>query len=199
MHCHAIIIRSTPLWTTRLTRRVQGHPGIVGELYNPADICRLLRAMRWEYTTALAECHSSRHSPAASGYAGYRMHSDSINGTEPAVYKTIWLLLKQYRTATQPQALVSMTFYGRAPATTAAPANKNVELADPPPDSISSIAFSPVANYLAVGSWDNNVSSSRESRRVLHFIRRSARFACTKLTRTDGRKGRRCMRTRALC
>ncbi|KZP13577.1 WD40 repeat-like protein [Athelia psychrophila] len=50
-----------------------------------------------------------------------------------------------------------MTFYGRAPATTTAPANKNVELADPPSDSISSIAFSPVANYLAVGSWDNNV------------------------------------------
>ena len=42
---------------------------------------------------------------------------------------------------------------------TAATANdpKDVEVADPPPDSISAISFSPVADFLAVGSWDNNV------------------------------------------
>jgi mRNA export factor len=35
---------------------------------------------------------------------------------------------------------------------------KDVEVADPPPDSISSLSFCPVADFLAVGSWDNNVS-----------------------------------------
>ncbi|KDQ16126.1 hypothetical protein BOTBODRAFT_157397 [Botryobasidium botryosum FD-172 SS1] len=33
----------------------------------------------------------------------------------------------------------------------------DVELVDPPSDSISCLAFSPVANFLAVGSWDGNV------------------------------------------
>lgn len=31
------------------------------------------------------------------------------------------------------------------------------EVADPPTDSISSISFSPAADFLAAGSWDNNV------------------------------------------
>ena len=35
----------------------------------------------------------------------------------------------------------------------------DVELVDPPPDSISGLAFSPTADFLAVSSWDNNVSS----------------------------------------
>lgn len=55
-----------------------------------------------------------------------------------------------------------MSFFGGASTTTApaliGPVDKDVELVDPPPDSISSIAFSPAADYLAVGSWDNNVS-----------------------------------------
>jgi mRNA export factor len=37
-------------------------------------------------------------------------------------------------------------------------AAKDAELVDPPPDSVSKLAFSPVANILAVGSWDNGVS-----------------------------------------
>ncbi|KAI0749494.1 Poly(A)+ RNA export protein [Daedaleopsis nitida] len=53
-----------------------------------------------------------------------------------------------------------MSFFGPSTsgmgAATAAP-DKDVEVADPPTDSISSIAFSPSADYLAVGSWDNNV------------------------------------------
>ncbi|WVQ86232.1 hypothetical protein IAT38_008400 [Cryptococcus sp. DSM 104549] len=36
-------------------------------------------------------------------------------------------------------------------------AAKDIELANPPTDSISSLAFSPTADILAVGSWDNNV------------------------------------------
>lgn len=56
-----------------------------------------------------------------------------------------------------------MSFFGAnnntantATSTTAA-AEKDIEVADPPTDSISSVAFSPTADYLAVGSWDNSV------------------------------------------
>ena len=34
---------------------------------------------------------------------------------------------------------------------------KDLEVAQPPGDSISKIAFSPKANYLIASSWDNNV------------------------------------------
>ncbi|KAF9468173.1 Poly(A)+ RNA export protein [Collybia nuda] len=34
---------------------------------------------------------------------------------------------------------------------------KDIEMGDPPTDSISSMSFSPQADYLAVGSWDNSV------------------------------------------
>ena len=50
-----------------------------------------------------------------------------------------------------------MSFFGTTTSTTAAPPDKDIEVADPPSDSVSSIAFSPQADYLAVGSWDNNV------------------------------------------
>jgi mRNA export factor len=36
-------------------------------------------------------------------------------------------------------------------------ANKDIEVASPPTDSISSLSFSPVANYLVATSWDNQV------------------------------------------
>lgn len=56
-----------------------------------------------------------------------------------------------------------MSFFGSAPSSSATnntntPAEKDIEVANPPTDSISSVSFSPVADYLAVGSWDNNVS-----------------------------------------
>jgi mRNA export factor len=35
--------------------------------------------------------------------------------------------------------------------------NKDVELASPPDDSISSLSFSPTANHLVATSWDNKV------------------------------------------
>jgi mRNA export factor len=35
--------------------------------------------------------------------------------------------------------------------------NNDTQLASPPDDSISSLAWSSVENYLAVGSWDNRV------------------------------------------
>ncbi|KAI0261482.1 WD40 repeat-like protein [Gloeopeniophorella convolvens] len=52
-----------------------------------------------------------------------------------------------------------MAFFGASStsANVSSTAEKDVEVADPPPDSISSLAFCPVADFLAVGSWDNNV------------------------------------------
>jgi WD40 repeat protein len=55
-----------------------------------------------------------------------------------------------------------MAFFGGASSSALATsvsalAAKDIEVADPPTDSISSISFSSVADYLAVGSWDNNV------------------------------------------
>lgn len=55
-----------------------------------------------------------------------------------------------------------MSFFGAAPApavttSTSTAAEKDVEVPEPPTDSISSLSFSPVADYLAVGSWDNSV------------------------------------------
>ena len=34
---------------------------------------------------------------------------------------------------------------------------KDIEVQQPPEDSISKVAFSPNANYLIASSWDNNV------------------------------------------
>jgi len=48
-----------------------------------------------------------------------------------------------------------MAFFSTTP--TAAPAPRDIEVADPPSDSISSLAFSSQADYLAAGSWDNSV------------------------------------------
>lgn len=56
-----------------------------------------------------------------------------------------------------------MAFFGgtsTSTTTTAPAAEKDIEIADPPADSISSLAFSPAVDYLAAGSWDNNVSIS---------------------------------------
>jgi hypothetical protein len=39
----------------------------------------------------------------------------------------------------------------------AAPKTKDAELSQPPPESVSKIAFSPTQDILAVASWDNNV------------------------------------------
>ncbi|KAG5642722.1 hypothetical protein DXG03_002298 [Asterophora parasitica] len=55
-----------------------------------------------------------------------------------------------------------MSFFGTqnttaASTNAASAADKDVEMSDPPSDSISSISFSSQADYLAVGSWDNSV------------------------------------------
>ncbi|KAJ4480037.1 WD40-repeat-containing domain protein [Lentinula aciculospora] len=51
-----------------------------------------------------------------------------------------------------------MSFFGASTATnTSATAEKDIEMSDPPTDSISSMSFSSQADYIAVGSWDNSV------------------------------------------
>jgi mRNA export factor len=59
-----------------------------------------------------------------------------------------------------------MAFFGTGStsANVSSTGEKDVEVADPPPDSISTLSFCPVADFLAVGSWDNNVS------RLLHLF-----------------------------
>lgn len=59
-----------------------------------------------------------------------------------------------------------MAFFGQAAAaaatTTASNTDKDIEVSDPPTDSISCLSFSnaTAGDYLAVGAWDNNVSLS---------------------------------------
>jgi mRNA export factor len=52
-----------------------------------------------------------------------------------------------------------MSLFGNAASgsTTNAATDKDIEVSDPPTDSISSLAWSSQADYLAAGSWDNNV------------------------------------------
>jgi mRNA export factor len=53
-----------------------------------------------------------------------------------------------------------MSFFGTnntAGSSTNAATDKDVELSDPPSDSVSSIEWSPASDYLAAGSWDGNV------------------------------------------
>lgn len=45
----------------------------------------------------------------------------------------------------------------------------DVDLVSPPPESISSLAFSPVADHLAVGSWGPDVSASVPATRSLYL------------------------------
>ena len=53
------------------------------------------------------------------------------------------------------------TGVGGATGNTSSSAEKDIEVAEPPTDSISSISFSSQADYMAVGSWDNSVRSKK--------------------------------------
>ena len=63
-----------------------------------------------------------------------------------------------------------MAFFGQAAAaaanTAASNADKDIEVSEPPTDSISCLSFSNAAagDYLAVGAWDNNVPLSGHER-----------------------------------
>jgi mRNA export factor len=59
-----------------------------------------------------------------------------------------------------------MSFFANSLAGASLKAPPDIEVADPPSDSVSSMAFSPQADYLAVGSWDNSVRATLSSGRV---------------------------------
>ncbi|CAO1618617.1 unnamed protein product [Jaminaea pallidilutea] len=49
------------------------------------------------------------------------------------------------------------TTFGTPAAAPAAAQEKDIEVSQPPTDGVSSMSWSPTADFLAVGSWDNNV------------------------------------------
>ena len=50
-----------------------------------------------------------------------------------------------------------MSLFGRTAAPATTPASKDIEVSNPPGDSISAVSFSSAADYLAVASWNNEV------------------------------------------
>jgi WD40 repeat protein len=55
---------------------------------------------------------------------------------------------------------LQMSFFGQAQTQTPTyNSNKDHELSSPPNDGISSLAWSPKANFLASGAWDNSVNN----------------------------------------
>lgn len=105
------------------------------------------------------------------------------------------------------RAELRMSFFGTSTSTTLGQntaVEKDIEVADPPTDSISSVAFSPTADYLAVGSWDNNVRATFSMTRHPSQRNHDAsftinRFGSTKLVQMARRRARRCIPTRGLC
>ena len=108
-----------------------------------------------------------------------------------------------------PAAYMS-TFFGSNTSTAVnANAEKDVEVSEPPGDSISSLSFSPVADFLAVGSWNNEVrlalffqlSFRSEWRNLwIQTVLPLHRFGYTRLThRMDKRGGKRCTNIKDLC
>lgn len=53
------------------------------------------------------------------------------------------------------------TFGGGATTTQQSAQDKDIEVSQPPTDGVSALSWSPVADFLAVSSWDNNVSIAR--------------------------------------
>lgn len=104
-----------------------------------------------------------------------------------------------------------MAFFGGGTTATAATTEvKDVELVDPPNDSISCLDFSPTADYLAVGSWNNEASKTlfvaadshtSPDNVMLHtdlfvYPHKLTRFGYMRLGRKVRAKARRCTRMR---
>ena len=53
-----------------------------------------------------------------------------------------------------------MAFFGASKPPTVALADQDIEVVEPPNDSITRVAFSPAADLLAVASWNGEVSYS---------------------------------------
>lgn len=71
-----------------------------------------------------------------------------------------------------------MAFFGRGAALETKSTGKDIEVSDPPGDSISAISFSSAADYLAVASWNNEVSIYS----ALQIIRPYMQYRCASTT-----------------
>jgi len=102
---------------------------------------------------------------------------------------------------------ILMSFFSAATSTTvgatgntSATAEKDIEVAEPPTDSISSLSFSSQADYLAVGSWDNSVRFFLISPSLNGLPNyRINRFAFMRLAQMDRPKERLCTSIRDRC
>lgn len=91
-----------------------------------------------------------------------------------------------------------MAFFGRAAALETKPTGKDIEVSDPPGDSISAISFSSAADYLAVASWNNEVRLYSALEITCPY--RQYRCASTTLTnKMDNRLERQCISIRDQC
>lgn len=88
-----------------------------------------------------------------------------------------------------------MSFLPSGSTSNAAASSSGVEVTDPPTDSISSVAFSGAADFLAVGSWNNEVRASFSCRRSQAYLW-PTRYDCMKSMRKDRRRGGPSTRTR---
>jgi len=91
-----------------------------------------------------------------------------------------------------------MSFFSNTNTSTTA-VEKDIEVVDPPTESISSLSFSSQADYLAVGSWDNSVRASypRVNKQIFDLC--IFRFVSMKLVQMDRHKGKQCTNTKDPC
>ncbi len=85
-----------------------------------------------------------------------------------------------------------MALFGAPTSRFSTSADKDIEVPQPPGDSISSLAFSNQADYLAVGSWDNSVCTSKFSCSET-AVQSSVRFEFTMSVPMVKRRGKPCI------
>lgn len=93
-----------------------------------------------------------------------------------------------------------MAFFSSSSNTGVNAVQKDVEVADPPGDSISALAFSNQADFLAVGSWDNSVSLVQPfSYSYSNSRAKSSRYEYMRLDPEGRARERRCTSTKGRC
>lgn len=112
--------------------------------------------------------------------------------------RRVWLFVSQLLAGWPHFCVGVMSFFNATttPANTSTAAEKDVEVSDPPTDSISALSFSSQADYLAVGSWDNSVCR-KEPFNVISY-ESTTRSESTKLAQMVKLKGKLCINTKGL-
>lgn len=85
-----------------------------------------------------------------------------------------------------------MALFGTPTSRFSTSADKDIEVPQPPGDSVSSLAFSNQADYLAVGSWDNTVCTPKSSCSET-AVQSSVRFEFTKSVPMVKHRGKLCI------